>query len=188
MKLILASSSPRRKDLLTTLGIAFDVIRPDIDERPKSGETPVAYAKRNAKEKAEAVMQVQTSPCVVISADTIVVIDQTILEKPNDHMHAKAMLAQLSAREHVVVTAYSICSPHQNIERQVETKVLFRALSADEIAAYVASGEPMDKAGSYAAQGKGAQFVKAVIGSYTNVIGLPLAELSEDLRRLGVIT
>lgn len=186
--LVLASSSPRRKELLSLLGMPFDIMQPDIEEKRRVGEAPRSYAQRNAREKSEAVYRkLKTDgkiPTLVISADTIVVLGDRVLEKPASTLEAENMLKDLAAKTHVVITSFAIFDGVQMIERSVETDVTFKALSAQEIKRYVATGEPMDKAGAYGAQGLSAYFIKSVRGSYTNVVGLPIAEVCEELEAL----
>ena len=189
-RLILASASPRRRELLASAGLTCEVVVAGIDERPQWGELPLAYAARNAREKAVFVAQndpLKTARAVVLAADTIVVSAQNqILEKPRDAAHARQMLQALSDKTHSVVSGYALVNgtTGEILECQtVQTLVLFRALSALEIDIYIATGEPFDKAGSYGIQGKAAHFVRALDGSYTNVVGLPLAEVVVALQR-----
>jgi septum formation protein len=198
---ILASASPRRKELLSGSGYVFEVIPADIHEAPGINELPRDYVARNAREKAHHIAQRviaaaqggettssqhgASSDLIVIGADTIVVLGDEILEKPKDREHAMQMLSQLSGRTHIVYTAYAIYHNHEKLcARVCETKVTFRTLLACEIEQYVNSGEPMDKAGSYGIQGQAAGFVERIEGSYTNVMGLPLSQLIEDLRSI----
>ena len=176
-QLILASASPRRRELLATLGHAFEVIVPEIDETPVPGENPRAFAERMAEEKACAVNR----EGIIIAADTIVVQNDTILGKPTDQTHACEMLTALSGTRHEVITGVCIRSEAHTIVFSTCTEVFFRELEASEIADYVASGDPMDKAGAYAIQGGAAHMVHSIKGSYTNVVGLPLCELHEAL-------
>jgi septum formation protein len=189
-QLVLASQSPRRSELLTTAGFTFVVrVRP-IEEVRATGETPANYARRLAQEKAEAAWQAgpRSSNEVVLGADTIVVfgdaLGDTVLEKPRDAEDARAMLRQLSGREHVVITG--ICLRHSSgVEVASEsTRVRFAALSAEEIDAYVTSGEPMDKAGAYAIQGLASKFVERIEGCFFNVVGLPLALVYRKLKEI----
>lgn len=177
--MILASASPRRRELLESLGCRFTVQKPDIDETPRPGERPGPFAERLAKEKAEAI------PCdadtVLIAADTIVVQGTTILGKPLDEAHAYEMLSGLSGRTHQVITGVCVRKGTRSSVFSVTTQVIFRPLKKAEIISYIASGCPMDKAGAYAIQGGAAHMVKAINGSYTNVVGLPLCELHEVL-------
>ncbi len=181
--LILASASPRRRWLLTTLGVAFTVVSVDVDERPRAGEDPITFARRMAVEKARGAVR-DDAPAWVLGADTIVELDARILGKPIDAADARAMLAQLAGRVHLVRTAVVLLAPHGAVaEELVETtQVSFRSLDSATIAAYVATGEPVDKAGAYAIQGEGAHLVDRVVGSFTNVIGLPLPEVAVWLR------
>jgi septum formation protein len=176
-QLILASASPRRHELLAALGHAFKVIVPEIDETPVNGENPRAFAERMAEEKACAV----TGDGVIIAADTIVVHNNTILGKPTDEAHAREMLSALSDDRHEVITGVCVRSRTHTVIFSTQTEVVFRVLEAAEIEAYIATGDPMDKAGAYAIQGGAAHMVQAINGSYTNVVGLPLCELYEVL-------
>lgn len=178
-KMILASASPRRRELLSSLGCEFTVEKPEIDEIPRAGEKPKAYAERLSREKAEAI-QIDKDT-VLISADTIVVQGSTILEKPTGEAHAFEMLAGLSGRKHEVITAVTVRTDENVKTFSVSTKVAFRTLSKQEIISYIATGCPMDKAGGYAIQGGAAHMVRSISGSYTNVVGLPLCELHEAL-------
>jgi len=178
MKLILASSSPRRAELLRQAGLDFEIIVPQIDEAPLPGEAPDAFVCRTAREKAESL---PANSAVILAADTAVVDRVRILGKPVDSEDAKEMLRSLSGRTHEVMTGVCIRFPKKTVCFHVETRVTFRALSEKEITDYVASGEPMDKAGSYAIQGGAAKMVRRVEGSYSNVVGLPLCEVMEIL-------
>jgi septum formation protein len=180
--LILASASPRRRELLASLGIDFTVQVPEIDETPREDEPPVRFAERLAFEKAEAVAS--DADTTVVAADTIVVLDHAILGKPTDAQEAFDMLSRLSGKQHEVITA--VCVKHDDhiVVFSVSTEVVFRPLTPDEVHAYIASGCPMDKAGAYAIQGGASHMVRAINGSYTNVVGLPLCELHETLASL----
>jgi septum formation protein len=178
-KLVLASASPRRHELLTSLGIDFTIEIPDIDETASVGEKPRAYAERLAAEKAAAIPT--NSDTTVIAADTIVVQDRTILGKPDSEEEARKMLNRLSGNGHDVITAVCIRKSSRSRVFSVSTKVTFRKLTPAEIDTYIASGCPMDKAGAYAIQGGAAHMVRSINGSYTNVVGLPLCELHETL-------
>jgi len=179
--LILASASPRRRELLASLGVDFRVIVPEVDETPLPGEKPRAFAERLAEEKACAV----DAEGILIAADTIVVQGDAILGKPTDITHACEMLSGLSGKAHEVVTGVCVKSSARIVVFSVVTKVIFRDLNQTEIDAYVASGDPMDKAGAYAIQGGAAHMVRSINGSYTNVVGLPLCELHEALLSFG---
>lgn len=180
-KLILASSSPRRADLLKQAGISFQVIPPVADERLHPGETPVEFAIRTAREKAESV---DVEDRMVMGADTTVVIEGKILGKPEDATEAQAMLRILSGKKHEVITGVCIRTQEKTRCFHVATSVLFLELSDKEILAYVESGEPMDKAGAYAIQGGAAGMVRRIDGSYSNIVGLPLCEIIEELEAL----
>ena len=175
--LILASASPRRRELLATLGIDFVVRIPEVDESLNPGEAPRSFAERLAREKAAAV----ACNGVVIAADTIVVHAGKILGKPSEMSEARGMLTTLSGQAHEVITGVCVAGATRVEVFSVVTKVKFRQLTDLEIAAYVATGEPMDKAGSYAIQGGAASMIRTIEGSYTNVVGLPLCELYEVL-------
>ncbi len=191
LPLILASGSPRRRELLARAGIAFEVVTPEVPEERGPGEAPAAFARRVAIAKADAVARrVGGQPRrVVIGADTIVVIDDDVLGKPRDADEARSHLRRLAGRCHRVLTAVAVVDSATLEARAqvVESGVAMRDASDAEIAAYVASGEPLDKAGAYAAQGEGRRFVARIEGSETNVIGLPLDESLALLRDLGVV-
>jgi septum formation protein len=182
---ILASQSPRRRELLTLVGIPH-VVRPaDIDEAYLAGEQPAAHAERLAREKA-AVVAATEPGALVIGSDTIVVVDGDVLGKPRDEAHAAQMLARLSGRSHVVLTAVAV--RWRGVERSsVEAVgVTFHPLTVQDIHAYIATGEPMDKAGAYGIQGYGATIVERVDGDYFAVMGLPLQRLVRLMADLGV--
>ena len=185
-KLILASGSPRRRELLTRANIDFEVIQSGIDEIRRPGESGSDYAPRMAREKALAV-STHHSKRIVLAADTIVLCDADILEKPKDAPDASRMLAALSGRTHTVITAFAIASDGKIIANEAATsRVTFRELSAKEIADYIATGEPFDKAGAYGIQGIGGGFISHVDGSRDNVMGLPAAEVIATLRKFGI--
>lgn len=185
---ILASASPRRRELLTQAGQSFDVepSRFEEDER-RHDETAPAFALRLARSKGEDVARRRRGRWI-LAADTIVVVDDRVLGKPRDGHEARAMLATLSDREHRVITAFVLLDPDARIaaSEAVETAVVFRKLSAEEIAAYVTTGEASDKAGAYAIQGGAAGFVRRSSGSYSNVVGLPLETVERALRDAGL--
>ena len=184
--LVLASASPRRRELLAGLGFSFRVESADIDETPRRGESPRGYVKRLAREKAHAVARrLSDDSLLVLAADTSVILGEEILGKPRDAAHARQMLAQLAGQRHRVLTAVATAGRHHDT-RLVETAVTFRAASPAEIAWYVETGEPMDKAGAYAVQGRGSFLVSSLEGSPTNVIGLPLEETLQLLAAGGV--
>ncbi len=182
--LVLASGSPRRREILERLGFEFTVRPVDIDESPVSGEVPGDYVLRLARAKARAAARAGE---LVLAADTIVAIGGEILGKPRDAGHARVMLERLSGKEHQVHTGVALCDLERALQLAVveSTQVRFAALSAQEIDWYVATGEPLDKAGAYAVQGCGALFVEAVSGSYSSVVGLPVATTYRLLRRAG---
>lgn len=178
-KLLLASASPRRRELLASLGLVFETAAPDIDETPRPEELPKVFAERLAAEKAAAVpADPQT---VVLAADTIVVLGRRILGKPADEGEALEMLTALSGQAHEVITGVCLKRGEAQQAFSVSTQVLFRRLTEAEILRYIASGCPMDKAGAYAIQGGAAHMVREIRGSYTNVVGLPLSEVHESL-------
>lgn len=180
MSLVLASSSPRRRELLAQIGVAFRVQVAAVDETPLAGEPPQAYVARLALEKARAVAR-QQPQAVVLGADTTVVLEGSILAKPLDDAEARQMLQRLSGRSHEVLTAVALVQDHREQVQVVRTAVTFCPLTPAQIAAYVATGEPADKAGAYGIQGLGAVLVASLHGSYSNVVGLPLTETAAML-------
>ncbi|PWB34984.1 septum formation inhibitor Maf [Pseudomonas sp. SDI] len=187
--LYLASGSPRRRELLTQIGIPFTAVSAAIDETPHAGEQPADYVVRLALGKAEAglaALNVAASPTVVLGADTAVVIDGRILGKPLDKADALAMLAILSGREHEVLTAVAVVDGIRRESLFIRSRVSLRDISREEAEAYWASGEPQDKAGAYAIQGLGGVFVKSLSGSYSAVVGLPVSETAELLGQFGI--
>ncbi len=182
--LILASASPRRAELLRQIGLSFDVRPADIDEQPLTSESPGDYVQRLAREKALAVSHLDPA-AVIIGSDTSVVLDNRILGKPSDEDDAIAMLEQLSDRSHQVMTGVAIAVEGRCSSLTVIVDVGFRSLSRPEIEAYVRTGEPMDKAGSYGIQGLGGIFVESLQGSYSAVVGLPLKETADLLADAG---
>jgi septum formation protein len=186
--IVLASTSPRRRELFETCRIPFRVLPADIDETPISGETPSSMVKRLAVGKARKVAHTERNDWIV-AADTTVTVDGRILGKPENAKDAAEMLHCLQGREHDVVGAFAIVSvKHEKEHVEVHTtKVEILPINEREIEEYIATGEPMDKAGSYAAQGYGMQFVRRIEGSYTNVIGLEMASLLLALRKLGAL-
>jgi septum formation protein len=186
IKVILASGSPRRRQLLAGAGIEFDVIESMVPEEHIAGEPARDYALRMARDKAIAVSS-RFPEAIVIGADTIVVCETHILEKPADAANARRMLAMLSARTHMVVTAFALARDGKIIESSpVESNVTFRKLSDAEIEAYIATDEPFDKAGAYGIQGVGGGFISHVEGSRDNVMGLPTERVIAALARHGV--
>jgi septum formation protein len=183
--LILASASPRRRELLQNLGLVLAVQPVDIDETAREQEPVRDYVVRMAAEKCDAAVARQGATALaVLAADTIVSIGQEILGKPADQVQAEAMLQRLSGRRHEVHTAYRIRLGERMVERLLSTFVTLRSLDGQEVAAYLASGEWRGKAGAYAIQGIAGSFVTEVRGSFTNVVGLPVAEVIADLRAL----
>lgn len=185
LEVILASQSPRRRDLLDLIGITH-VVRPaDIDESVLPDEAPVPHCERLARSKA-ATLAALAPTSVVIAADTIVVLDDAILGKPADVAEARATLARLSGRTHTVHTAMAVAHQGRTVSAVESVQVTVRALTADAIAAYVATGEPMDKAGAYGIQGYGATIVEHIDGDYFSVMGLGLRRLVALLAELGL--
>jgi septum formation protein len=187
MKLILASASARRAEILRNAGITFTVLSSAVDETPIPGESPQAMVKRLALAKAELVAARALGPAIVIAADTTVVLEGEVLGKPRTSDDARHMLEKLSGRTHLVITGVAVIRL-PDVERRefVETThVHFAAVSPEEISNYLASGEPFDKAGSYAVQGLAGRFIPRIEGCYFNVVGLPLARLCRELGELG---
>lgn len=180
--LILASASPRRQELLKSLGLRFRIIPAHIDENYLDGESPRQHVKRLSHDKATVIAE-KYPEAWVLGADTIVVIDGFILGKPENKKQALEMLRKLSGREHKVLTGFTIANAVAKIYKTkvVQSAVKFKKISAEEMNWYVSCDEPYDKAGGYAVQGKGACFIQSIRGSYTNVIGLPLCEVLEAL-------
>ncbi|MCS6770907.1 MAG: Maf family protein [Kiritimatiellae bacterium] len=189
MRLILASGSPRRRALLSQLGLDFDVDVSGIEEHPWPRESPYSYALRNATEKARAVA-IRHPDAPILAADTIVVLEGKILEKPTSPEEAREMLRSLSGRTHLVVTGVCLRVPCESGFREMadlaQTSVTFHALTDEDVEVYIRTGEPLDKAGAYAIQGGAAKFVARIEGPYDNVVGLPLETVSRLLRRAGV--
>jgi len=190
MALILASASPRRRELLRAAGIAFEVQATDIPEVPEPGEAPHAFAGRMALHKAKTIASWRVDEWV-LGADTIVVVDGTILGKPRDEEDAARMLRVLSGRQHDVITAVCICKLSSGIMGSdclsETTRVTFSELSEEDIAFYVSTGEPMDKAGAYGIQGIASRWIPRIEGDYSNVVGLPVALVWSMLRGRGVV-
>jgi septum formation protein len=195
--LVLASASPRRADLLRAAGIAFVTVPADLDESRHAGEQADAYVRRLAWAKAAAIVTAGESRAV-LGADTVVLVDDHVLGKPEDARDAQRMLEALSGRAHQVMTGVAIIAPNppgqdgpadarRSLIRVSTTLVEFAVLSPDDIDWYVASGEPMGKAGAYAIQGLASRFVTRIVGSYSNVVGLPVAEVHVMCRSLGIL-
>jgi septum formation protein len=185
MRFVLASASPRRADLLTSAGFTFETIAVDVDERQHPGEAPDAYVRRLAGEKSARAFEALADPdLVVLGADTAVVLDGQVLGKPRDDEDARAMLERLSGQRHEVLTGVSLRSAAAEIGLVEATSVWFEALGPEAIARYVATGEGRDKAGAYAIQGLAARFIARIDGSYSNVVGLPVAAVARLLDQL----
>jgi nucleoside triphosphate pyrophosphatase len=186
MRLILASSSPRRRELLRAAGFDFEVRPASVEEAPRDYETPEELALRAAREKALEVAASTRDGSIVLGADTVVVVDQTLLRKPTDSEDASRMLRLLSGKTHRVVTGVCLVRPPDLVAalQHQTTRVTLRALEEDEIRDYVASGEPFDKAGAYGIQGLASKFVTRVEGDYFNVVGLPVPLVYELLKPL----
>jgi septum formation protein len=181
--LVLASTSLRRQQILIAAGIPFTVRAPDIPEERAPDESPIQYVRRLAEQKAFAVPM--NADEIVLAGDTVVVVDQHILEKPGDEAGALRMLRLLSGREHEVITGICLRSGSRKIVDSASTRVHFVEMSEAELAAYVASGEPMGKAGAYAIQGLASCFIDRVEGGYFNVVGLPISLVYRHLKSLG---
>jgi septum formation protein len=184
-RVVLASASPRRRQLLNLIGIAHEVRPANIDETMRPRETPRRHAERLAREKASAIAR-RDPDLITIGADTIVVVNRKVLGKPRDTDDAAQMLALLSGREHVVTTAVAVSRGKKLRSAVEEVRVKFRRLRDDEIEAYIATGEPMDKAGAYGIQGYGATIVERIEGDYFAVMGLPIVRLVGLLRDVGI--
>ncbi|HZD86311.1 MAG TPA: nucleoside triphosphate pyrophosphatase [Gemmatimonadaceae bacterium] len=184
-RVVLASASPRRRDLLNLIGIAHEVRPANIDETVRPRESPRRYAERLAREKASAIAS-RDPDLITIGADTVVVIDRKVLGKPADTADAARMLRMLSGREHTVITAVAVSRGRKLRSAIEEVRVKFRRLRDDEIDEYIAMGEPMDKAGAYGIQGYGATIVERIEGDYFAVMGLPLVRLVGLMRDVGV--
>jgi septum formation protein len=198
IKLVLASSSPRRRELLAGLGVEYTIHKPEVDETPRAGEPPLAYVARLALAKAQAVAAQMESSGLVLAADTIVVlaadtigvdVQGEILGKPKDADEARAMLRALRGRDHLVVTAFVLLPLDGGVPFQqlVKTVVTMRDYTDEEIEAYIATGDPFDKAGSYAIQHPIFRPVASLNGSFTNVVGLPVDEVRAALVQVGVL-
>lgn len=186
---LLASASPRRREILQTLGLSFEVAAVDADESERPGEAPAAYLERVVAEKlrlARALASSRGLPAVLV-ADTTVVLDGRMLAKPRDQAENRAMIAALAGRSHQVMTRFAVEGPAGLAARTVSTTVRFRALSSAEIDAYAASGEGGDKAGGYAIQGLGSFMVEGIDGSYSCVVGLPACEVAQALVAAGAL-
>lgn len=186
-QIVLASSSPRRQELLQQLGVVFDVVVPDIDESWQAGESVEEHVVRLAVSKAQKGWTMQSQNCLpVLGSDTIVVVDDQVLGKPRDEFEASQMLTSLSGRSHRVLTAVAMVDQQRETHSLSESRVTFRRLDKREIDAYWASGEPVGKAGSYAVQGLGAIFIERIEGSFSGVMGLPVYETAELLKQFSI--
>ncbi len=187
-KIILASASPRRAELLDTAGIRFETVPGELEEIYQPGETPAEHVLRLATEKALEVAG-KSEGRFFIGADTIVLCDGEIMGKPKDQSDAERMLAKLSGNVHEVITGFTVYDKEVNsaIDGTVSTRVYFKPLHKEEIDAYIETGCPFDKAGAYAIQGGAAYMIRKIEGSYTNVVGLPLCEVVEALREMGAV-
>lgn len=190
-RVILASGSPRRRELLASLGVTFSVHKPDIDETQAPNEAPLDYVRRLSREKAAVVVQAQASDSAftVLAADTVVILDAVILGKPETPAQARSLLQALRGRQHQVCTAFTLHAHHPAKNAHIITEhdctlVTMRGYSDDEIAAYIATGDPFDKAGGYAIQHPVFAPVAQIEGSYTNVVGLPMEALQRALKAL----
>ena len=186
-KIVLASASPRRQELLRRIGITeFDIRIPEVEESFPEGLTPQQVVEHISREKAEAAAKLCTDDEIVITADTMVFLDQHRLGKPRDEEDALRMLTALQGRHHTVCTGVTVRRGTQVITESETTQVYFRSATKEELLAYIATGEPMDKAGSYGVQGKGALLVEKLDGDFFNVMGLPVLRLSRMLQHFGV--
>ncbi|MCQ4864504.1 Maf family protein [Pseudoflavonifractor phocaeensis] len=187
MDIILASQSPRRRELLERMGITrFKTVSPDIDERAFDGLPPEELVRRLSAEKAGAVADRVDDGAIIIAADTVVALDGTVLGKPDDDLEAFKMLSTLSGVRHQVYTGVTVLLGGERFTEHEVTDVTFRELSEQEIEQYVATGEPMDKAGAYGIQGYGALLIEGISGDYYNVMGLPVCRLGRMLSRFGI--
>ena len=187
MAIVLASASPRRQELLRQIGCKFRVVVSDAEELSGDGISPEQLAVENARRKAEDVAAKEGGNAPVLGADTVVAVDETILGKPKDETDAVRMLRLLSGRQHFVYTGIALAYRGEIYEGVVRTEVWVDELSEKEIEAYIATGEPMDKAGAYAVQGIAAKFIPRIDGSFSNVVGLPLYAVKELTRKAGIV-
>ena len=186
MKIILASQSPRRRELLGQVGLTFEIVSPEVDEAQYGGLPPRELVQTLSRAKALDAARRVPAGSLVLGADTVVVLDEQALGKPDGPEGARAMLTALSGRTHEVWTGFTLCRDGAVHTEAVATEVTFRALAPEEIDRYVATGEPLDKAGAYGIQGRGALLVAQIRGDYSNVVGLPLCAVGQALRRFGV--
>lgn len=186
MTIILASQSPRRRELLGQVGLTFEIVSPEVDEAQYGGLPPRELVQTLSRAKALDAARRVPAGSLVLGADTVVVLDGQTLGKPDGPEGARAMLTALSGRTHEVWTGFTLCRDGEVHTEAVATEVTFRALAPEEIDRYVATGEPLDKAGAYGIQGRGALLVAQIRGDYSNVVGLPLCAVGQALRRFGV--
>lgn len=186
MTIILASQSPRRRELLGQVGLTFEIVSPEVDEAQYGGLPPRELVETLSRAKALDAARRVPAGSLVLGADTVVVLDGQTLGKPDGPEGARAMLTALSGRTHEVWTGFTLCRDGEVHTEAVATEVTFRALAPEEIDRYVATGEPLDKAGAYGIQGRGALLVAQIRGDYSNVVGLPLCAVGQALRRFGV--
>jgi septum formation protein len=187
MRIVLASASPRRRELLAAAGVSCAVDPADVDESPQPGESPATCVERVARAKAEAVAR-RHPGAAIIAADTTVIVDGEMLGKPVDAADAARMLRQLAGRHHEVWSGVAVAADGETAYELIRTQVWMNALSQAEIDWYVSSGEPLDKAGAYAIQGLASRFIPRIEGSWSNVVGLPVATVLQLLRALGAAT
>ena len=185
MRIILASASPRRAELLSAAGFEFDVVPADVDETPHENEEPKTYVLRVARAKADQIIKLQSAQRVVLAADTTVTVDGQVMGKPRDREDAASMLRALSGVVHEVHTAVVMQRGGRRFEEVVTTRVRFQRLSDEEIAWYVGSGEPTGKAGAYGIQGRAARFIDRIEGSWSNVVGLPISTVYHLMTLMG---
>jgi len=187
MKLILASSSPRRAEILANAGLPFSVLSSAVDESPYPGEAPAALVQRLANAKADLVTARAVGPAIILAADTVVVLDDKILGKPSSTEDARHMLQQLSGRTHTVLTGVALVRLPDGERRQFieSTLVHCRPITDEELSSYLATGEPYDKAGAYAIQGQAGRYIPRIEGCYFNVVGLPLSRVLTELKTMG---
>lgn len=186
MKIVLASQSPRRRELLGKMGLEFTTKSPEIDEEAIHGLPAQALVKALSREKAFHIAKDEDKDTIVIGSDTVVVLDGEILGKPADLQQAEEMISALSGRSHEVCTGVTVCQGDKVVSQAEVTQVTFRALTPEEVRQYVRTGEPMDKAGAYGIQGYGALLVEGIRGDYSNVVGLPVCRLGRILLDFGV--
>lgn len=184
LRIVLASGSPRRRELLGRLGVPIDVVAPNIDETPRHGEPPRELVRRLARAKADAVAAPPET--LVVAGDTVVVLDDVILGKPVDETEAEAMLLSLAGRTHEVISGYALRLGDETVDRAVSVPVTMTAFDDGALRWYLATGEWQGKAGAYAIQGRGAALIASITGDPTAVTGLPLSAVINDAKRLGV--